>query len=105
MGLGWVPAYGASLPTLFQEVTPPLSVHANAIAKREHFVQVQQEQMERLSPDLFKTGHKPLLHLNLFAEVDYQMVLDHSRKRPGGRQVFSGHLQGVPGSIGVLTYG
>lgn len=97
-------AMAADLSKMFEETTCPVSFQSQISVKRDRFVKMHEEQLQPIHPEQFKPGSKPALRLNLFDDADYTFVLDKPQVRPKERMVFTGHMEGIAGSMGVLTH-
>ena len=91
-------------PQVLEESPRPVDALTLPSVKRDRFVKVHEEQFESLHPRNFKPGIRPSLRVNLFDDVDYNLVAERSEIRAGGRMVVTGHLEGVPGSLAVLSH-
>ncbi len=102
---GWGLAQAASSkPNIFDNAARPPAFPSDPRAKRDRFVRMHTEMLDAIKPRDFRPGFRPQIHLNLFDDADYTMVMERQENRPKGRAVFSGHLQGIPGSMAVLTH-
>ena len=96
-------AFALSNP-LIEESPRPANATSMPSVKRDRFVKIHEEQFESLHPRNFKPGVRPSLRVNLFDDADYNLIATHSAIRNGGRIVVTGHLEGVPGSLAVLSH-
>ncbi len=97
-------AQAADGPKVFEEAPRPATYRAESFVKRDRFVKFHKEFLESIHPERFHPGAQPQLHMNLFDDADYTLVLGHAEKRPHGRTVYTGQFKEVTGSMGVVTH-